>query len=82
MSANKQTNWSKPYCSVQHLSGLKRGFQITVTNWNSFADCAVFVPGCGFSATHTDHETIEQAIEHGEKQAALLDAFGVRAPSL
>lgn len=69
------SNWSAPFYGIQHLADLKRGFQITVTNRDEFADCCIFVPGCGFSAAETIHDTIEQAREYGEHQAVMLNAL-------
>lgn len=71
MSSNK---WSAPFHGVQHLSGMKRGFQVTVTDYDSFAECSVFVPGCEFNATDSNHDTLAQAQAHGEQQASLLGA--------
>jgi hypothetical protein len=71
--------WSKPYCNVQHLHGLKRGFQVTVTDRDGWAECCVFTPGCGFNATETEHDSVDLAIHHGEAQAAALNALASEA---
>lgn len=74
MNNNQSANWSKPFHGIQHLGGLKRGFQVSVTDCGSFAECDVFVPGCGFNATETKHDTVELARAHGEAQARSLGA--------
>lgn len=73
-TANKIANWTAPFHGVQHLKPLKRGFQITVTDRGTFAECDVFLPGGGFTATETQHDSAELARAHGEQQAKLLEA--------
>lgn len=72
----KQIEWSKPYYGVQHLEGLHRGWQITVTERTpDFAECWVRPEGAGFNGHTTSHDSIEEARAHGEQQARLMDAF-------
>lgn len=73
-TASSAATWSKPYCGLTHLSGLRDGFQVTVQDYVAFAECIVFVPGRGFSANKTQHITVEAAKAHGESQAQQLRA--------
>ncbi|MCG8275376.1 hypothetical protein [Stenotrophomonas sp. NLF4-10] len=66
--------WTKPYHGVQHLNGLRAGFQITVYDRDGFAECLVFLPGHGFNAKRTHHADAAEARAHGEKQASELEA--------
>lgn len=66
--------WTKPYHGVQHLNGLRSGFQITVNDRDGFAECLVFLPGHGFNAKSTQHADAAEARAYGEKQAADLRA--------
>lgn len=74
MDTTKAT-WSKPYYGVQHLDGLRNGFQVTVTDRGSIAECSVFLPGHQFRATTSVHPDAAAARIHGESQAVALDAF-------
>jgi hypothetical protein len=67
--------WTNPFYGVQHLNGLRRGFQITVADLGSVAECKVFLPGHGFNAKVSVHEDAASARAHGERQAHELDAF-------
>jgi hypothetical protein len=67
--------WTNPFYGVQHLRGLARGFQVTVTDRNGWAECDVFTPGCGFSAEESQHDSVAQAIEYGVKRALEIRAF-------
>lgn len=71
---NKRAKWTTPFHGVQHLDGLARGYQITVTDRESFADCSVFVPGSGFNAKVSQHADAATARAHGEAQADALEA--------
>lgn len=71
--------WTAPFHGVQHLKPLKRGFQITITDRGSFAECSVFLPGHNFNSTETTHDTANEARAHGEQQARLLEAQAVQS---
>lgn len=68
-------NWTAPFHGVQHLNGLRRGFQITVADLGSVAQCKVFVPGHGFKAKTSNHADVTAAREHGANQARELEAL-------
>lgn len=67
--------WTNPFYGVQHLNGLRHGFQITVTDFGSVATCKVFLPDHGFNAKVSVHEDVASARAHGERQAHELDAL-------
>lgn len=70
----KQAKWTTPFHGVQHLDGLVRGYQITVTDRELFAECSVFVLGGGFNAKVSKHADAATARAHGEAQADALEA--------
>lgn len=67
--------WSIPLHGVQHLDGLRKGFQITVEAYASFALTLVFLPGHGFDARRTMHADASAARIYGETQANELEAW-------
>lgn len=69
------TKWSAPYFGSQHLEGVKDGFQFTVTDYGSFVESQVFMPGRGFNAETKTHDTVAEAQEHAENAALVLNAF-------
>lgn len=73
------SSWSVPHYGTQHLSGLRKGFQVTAVDYESFAMCKVFVPGHGFCAKVTKHADANAARAFGEQQARELDALAVSA---
>lgn len=70
--------WTKPYFGVQHLDGLRRGWQITVTDRESFAECWVRPEGAGFNGHTTQHDSADLARQYGEQQAHVMDAYASR----
>lgn len=70
-----EPNWTAPFYGVQHLNGLRRGFQITITDLGTIVECKVFLPGHCFNATVSTHPSTALAREHGERQARELDAL-------
>lgn len=65
--------WTKPYFGVQHLNGLPRGWQVTVSEYSpGFAQCWVRPEGAGFGGQTTNHESAAAARHHGERQVGLL----------
>jgi hypothetical protein len=62
--------WSPPFHGVQHLDGLKRGFQVTVEDRETWA-VAYALEGLRTLA-ESDHDTVAQAREWGEERARLL----------
>jgi len=68
-------NWTEAYYGITHLNGMKRGFQVTVRDYGSFAECLVFTPGSGFNSAKTKHDSVADAKAYGEAQAAALNAI-------
>lgn len=76
MSAADVLAWSRMYCDTTHLDeAMRRGFQFTVVDRGSFAECHVFRPGCGFSSIETMHKDVAEAKSHAEQQARDLNAL-------
>jgi len=67
--------WTTPFHGVQHLNGLRQGFQITVEDLGACALTKVFLPGHNFNARQTTHDGVDAARAFGESQAAELDAL-------
>lgn len=69
--------WTQPYCGVQHLNGLPRGWQISVQDYETFANVFVLGPGGGFtSLAEADCDDVQAARVWGERQAQLLIGKG------
>jgi len=71
----KTASWSAPYFSLTHLKGLKAGYQVTVTDRESYAECAIFFPGSGFNATISRHASVDDAKLHGAIRAREMGAI-------
>lgn len=67
--------WSAPYYGVQHLEGVKRGYQFTVEDRGAWAESLAFLPGRGFSADRMAHKNVALARSHAEHVAKAMDAF-------
>jgi len=68
-------HWSKSLGTQYHLDGLKRGFQVTVSDRGSFAELLVFTPGNGFNAQASSHPTVQDAMDAGQSAALSMNAF-------
>lgn len=68
-------HWSRPYYGVQHLAGLREGWQVTCIDYDTFAQCWIRPPGAGFRGTIEMFATIEEARQYGERRAHTLGAF-------
>lgn len=68
------TKWSAPFYGIQHLDGVRQGYQFTVSDRELFAQSAVFVPGRGFNADVRQHPDAATARAYLEKQASELQA--------
>jgi hypothetical protein len=66
------TTWTAPYHGVSHSSTPGKKSYATVTDHGSFADLSMWFPGCGFSPTKQQHDSVEQAKQAAE--AWLRDA--------
>jgi hypothetical protein len=64
--------WTNPYCGVEHLIPLPRGWQITVETWRHWASCWVKPPGTCTGGWAERFDTAEQARAWGEAQARLI----------
>lgn len=83
MSAHTQGQWTQPYCGVQHLEGLKPGYQVTATHWGDWSEVFILVPGGGFRAArqetrHGDGASVA-ALVLGEQMARDLGALGAES---
>lgn len=67
--------WSRPHYGVQHLAGLREGWQVTCTDYGTFAQCWIRPHGAGFRGTTEIFDTIEAARQYGERRAHALGAF-------
>lgn len=64
------SGWSKPYHGVQHLDGVKPGWQVTVEDHFSWAE--VYVLQGLHSVSESQHATAATARVWGEEQAKRL----------
>lgn len=63
-------SWSEPFYGVQHLDGVRKGFQVTVEDRDTWSEAWV-VEGLRTLA-ESSHDTPEQARTWAEGQARLL----------
>ena len=63
-----------------HLQGLATGYQVTVKDWDCYAEVMVFTPGRGFDAQVSQHSTLQAAMDAAVKMATHLGAWHDESP--
>lgn len=65
-------SWTTPYHGVQHLNGLKKGWQVTVVARCSFAEAYVLPPGTFTTCDQRSFDTAAEACVWAERRALEL----------
>lgn len=59
-------NWSEPFHGVQHLGKPSDGYWVSIADYGTVAELALWFPGCKFSPMKETHDTAESARAAGQ----------------